>query len=46
MPARNIVVICSGPHEKKVNLGEVFPRFLAATSLHGEVVRDVHVEYI
>ena len=25
MPARNIVVVCSGSHEKKVNLGEVFP---------------------
>jgi len=25
MPARNIAVVCSGPHEKKVNLGEVFP---------------------
>jgi hypothetical protein len=24
MPARNIVVVCSGSHEKKVNLGEVF----------------------
>jgi hypothetical protein len=23
-PARNIVGICSGSHEKKVNLGEVF----------------------
>ena len=22
--ARNIVVVCSGSHEKKVNLGEVF----------------------
>jgi hypothetical protein len=27
MPARNIVVVCSGSHEKKVNLGEVFPGF-------------------
>jgi hypothetical protein len=27
MPARNIVVVCSGSHEKKVNLGEVFPTF-------------------
>jgi hypothetical protein len=25
MPARNIVVVCSGSHEKKVNLGGVFP---------------------
>jgi len=24
MPAHNIVVVCSGSHEKKVNLGEVF----------------------
>ena len=24
MPARNIVVVCSGSHEKKVNLGGVF----------------------
>jgi hypothetical protein len=23
-PAHNIVVVCSGSHEKKVNLGEVF----------------------
>jgi hypothetical protein len=23
MPARNIVAVCSGSHEKKVNLGEV-----------------------
>ena len=23
-PARNIVVVCSGSHDKKVNLGEVF----------------------
>jgi hypothetical protein len=28
MPARNIVVVCSGSHEKKVNLGEVFRRLL------------------
>jgi predicted Rossmann-fold nucleotide-binding protein len=27
MPARNIVVVCSGSHEKKVNLGEVFRSF-------------------
>jgi hypothetical protein len=26
MPARNIVVVCSGSHEKKVNLGEVLSR--------------------
>jgi hypothetical protein len=26
MPAHNIVVVCSGSHEKKVNLGEVFHR--------------------
>jgi hypothetical protein len=26
MPARNIVVVCSGSHEKKVNLGEILPR--------------------
>jgi hypothetical protein len=24
MPARSILVVCSGSHEKKVNLGEVF----------------------
>jgi hypothetical protein len=24
MSARNIVVVCSGSHERKVNLGEVF----------------------
>ena len=24
MPTRNIVVVCSGSHKKKVNLGEVF----------------------
>jgi len=25
MPARNIVVVCSGSHEKKVNLVRSFP---------------------
>jgi hypothetical protein len=35
MPARNIVVVCSGSHGKKVNLGEVF--LTLVRSFFGEV---------
>jgi hypothetical protein len=34
MPAHNIVVVCSGSHEKKVNLGEVFQVFQDAGAQH------------
>jgi hypothetical protein len=34
MPARNIVVVCSEPHEKKVNFGEVL-RDAGSTSIAG-----------
>jgi hypothetical protein len=37
MPARNIVVVCSGSHEKKVNLGEVL-----RTRRRSTLVRSFH----
>ena len=40
MPTRNIVIVCSGSHEKKVNLGEVFRQACKATLVLPPAVPD------